>query len=259
MGMDNRKKRKSQAAGEEKLLTTSQAAKLLSVSPDTVLKWVKSGKVRSRRTLGGHFRICLDDLKVPDAEREERAETAPRPGFQYCWEYLTVNGELRRECTECITYRSRARRCYELRKLPEGIGCLGLCEASCEDCQYYKLVKGKCHNILIVSDDEAILKNPEDRGGSGDLSIKFAENEYECSFLVQSFRPDYIIIDCNLGKKRISDLCRNAYRDPRIPLPRIVLSSKVRKSNDYCDREIFGWIRKPFGVDQILECIQCVS
>ena len=48
-------------------LTTTQAAKLLSVTPDTVLKWVKAGKVKSYRTLGGHFRIPLSELNIPDS------------------------------------------------------------------------------------------------------------------------------------------------------------------------------------------------
>ena len=38
-------------------LTTSQAAKILSVSPDAVLKWARAGKIEAYRTPGGHFRI----------------------------------------------------------------------------------------------------------------------------------------------------------------------------------------------------------
>ena len=37
--------------------TTTEAANLLSVSPDTVLKWVRAGKIESYRTPGGHSRI----------------------------------------------------------------------------------------------------------------------------------------------------------------------------------------------------------
>ncbi|OGL47597.1 MAG: hypothetical protein A2161_15390 [Candidatus Schekmanbacteria bacterium RBG_13_48_7] len=47
---------------EQKYLTTTQAAKLLSVAPDTILKWVKAGKLTSRRTLGGYFRIPMEEL-----------------------------------------------------------------------------------------------------------------------------------------------------------------------------------------------------
>ena len=41
----------------ENFLTTGQAAKKLSVTPDTVLKWIKSGKLDAMKTPGGHNRI----------------------------------------------------------------------------------------------------------------------------------------------------------------------------------------------------------
>ena len=53
-------------------LTTTQAAEMLSVSPDTVLKWVKAGKLRAHRTLGGHFRIPFQEL-------QQLAQTSARP------------------------------------------------------------------------------------------------------------------------------------------------------------------------------------
>lgn len=40
-----------------KAYTTFQAAKLLGVSPPTVIKWTNDGKIRSYRTPGGHRRI----------------------------------------------------------------------------------------------------------------------------------------------------------------------------------------------------------
>ena len=46
--------------------TTSEAARLLSVSADTVLKWVKADKIDSYRTPGGHARIpkaAVDAIK----------------------------------------------------------------------------------------------------------------------------------------------------------------------------------------------------
>ena len=53
------------------LLTTGQAARLCSVTPDTVLKWIKKGRLRGVRTAGGHYRIerrLLDPLiACPDS------------------------------------------------------------------------------------------------------------------------------------------------------------------------------------------------
>ncbi len=42
--------------------TTFQVAKMLGVSPPTVVNWVKSGLLKAHRTPGGHRRIRLEDF-----------------------------------------------------------------------------------------------------------------------------------------------------------------------------------------------------
>ncbi|WP_457826562.1 MerR family transcriptional regulator, partial [Staphylococcus aureus] len=72
---------------EKDYLTTSQAARLLAVSPDTVLKWVRAGKVKSYRTLGGHFRIPLSEIGAVGSGAEAKAEwsaVASPVRHQYC-------------------------------------------------------------------------------------------------------------------------------------------------------------------------------
>jgi excisionase family DNA binding protein len=44
-------------------ITTGQAASLCSVTPDTVLKWIKAGKIPASRTPGGHYRISRSDVE----------------------------------------------------------------------------------------------------------------------------------------------------------------------------------------------------
>ena len=91
---------------EKRYLTTTQAARLLSVSPDTMLKWVRAGRVKSHRTLGGHYRIPLTELGVLEPGRGMANETlspAQPVMHQYCWEFLAAGGEIKTECRECIT------------------------------------------------------------------------------------------------------------------------------------------------------------
>ena len=38
-------------------LSTGEVARLCSVNPDTVLKWIKKGQLAATRTAGGHYRI----------------------------------------------------------------------------------------------------------------------------------------------------------------------------------------------------------
>ena len=44
------------------LLTTGKAARMCSVKPDTVLKWIKKGVLPATRTMGGHYRVEEQDL-----------------------------------------------------------------------------------------------------------------------------------------------------------------------------------------------------
>lgn len=244
----------------KEFLTTSQAARLLSVSPDTVLKWVKAGKIKSRRTLGGHFRIPASELQltpVTDTLDLGQSDDHIQPEhYQYCWQYLARGGKIMPQCRECITFRSRATRCYELKDLPAGLGCLNLmCDTECSECEYYKLVGDDKTNILILSENQRIIRNADGRDEFNGFQIQFADSEYEAAAKIQSFRPDYVIVDCAFGKKRTGSICGNLFNDIRIPVVRIILSSKTRNIGDYCDREVFGWIRKPFDLEQLKECI----
>ena len=242
-------------------LTTSEAARLLSVSPDTVLKWVKAGKIKSRRTLGGHFRIPTAALDVPSGEEKSGIAGVVRSNddFVYCWEYLARDGEIKPECHECITFRSRSQRCYELRDLPEGFGCLAMqCADQCEDCEYYRLVQGSLINILILSESGHMGQDGDAGDQDNEFNIKYVSDEYEMASTIQSFRPDYIVIDCGIGKKRTASLCTNLFNDARMPVARIILSSKSRDLSEYCDKDVFGWIRKPISISRLRSCIKSV-
>jgi excisionase family DNA binding protein len=245
---------------QKEFLTTTQAAELLSVSPDTVLKWVKAGKIESTRTLGGHFRIprsALESLGAEIVTPTVNGKNGLFPiAYQYCWEYLARGGDIKQDCLECITYRSRTRRCYELRDLPEGLGCLRVyCKSTCDECDYYKMVNEQDLNVIMLSESGRLVKGWHGDEDAYGLRIQIAENEYECANLIQDFRPDFIVVDCALGKKRTVSVCRNIFNDPRIPVPRIILASKTKQLKKYCDKEICGWITRPFTVRQLKECI----
>lgn len=242
-------------------LTTSEVAKLLSVSPDTVLKWVKAGKIKSRRTLGGHFRIPIDALNIPSRESDLDNGNSARldNDFMYCWEYLAKGGGIKAECRDCITFRSRSRRCYELRDLPEGFGCLAMqCAAECVDCDYFKLVQGSIINVLILSRSIHFMRDAGSLDHENGLQVQFVRDEYEMASAIQAFRPDYVLIDCAIGRKRTMSLCTNLFNDARIPVTRIILASKNKNLSEYCDKEVFGWIRKPFSIEQLKNCIKSV-
>ncbi|MGA1869292.1 MAG: helix-turn-helix domain-containing protein [bacterium] len=47
----------------KKFYTTHEAAKLLYVTPTTVIQWIKDGKIKVIRTIGGHRRIPVKEIE----------------------------------------------------------------------------------------------------------------------------------------------------------------------------------------------------
>jgi excisionase family DNA binding protein len=53
-------------------LLPSEVAEVLQVSPKTVTRWAKEGKLASRRTLGGHRRYARTDIESLAEQLEEQ-------------------------------------------------------------------------------------------------------------------------------------------------------------------------------------------
>jgi excisionase family DNA binding protein len=53
-------------------LLPSEVAEVLQVSPKTVTRWAKEGKLASRRTLGGHRRYARADIEFLVERLEEQ-------------------------------------------------------------------------------------------------------------------------------------------------------------------------------------------
>ncbi|MFH1581091.1 MAG: helix-turn-helix domain-containing protein [Pseudomonadota bacterium] len=123
--------------------TTTEVARLLSVAPDTVLKWVKAGKIGAYLTPGGHSRIPAEEVEkmLPNSrinKHSEKHQSERSDSFQYCWEFFAESGKLSENCSHCIAYRSRSQRCYEMKHIPKEFGHLKLnCKVSCEECEYF--------------------------------------------------------------------------------------------------------------------------
>jgi excisionase family DNA binding protein len=59
-------------------ITTGEAAAIFDVDSDTVLRWIKSGKIPAIRTLGGHYRINRNVFMmkmIKDTTINEKDET----------------------------------------------------------------------------------------------------------------------------------------------------------------------------------------
>ncbi len=240
--------------------TTSEAAELLAVSPDTVLRWVKAGKVRSHRTPGGHCRIPKESLALllPRADRgsQVKAGSEQQAVYQYCWNFGVDGDTISEGCRNCVSYRSRARRCYQLRQVPQQFERLNLhCPMACAECEYYRLMKERGTGLLVVSRNRRLTEGLKHGLETPELTLRFAGSEYDCAAAIDKFRPDYVVVDCSFGTSHTREICQHLINDDRIPFTRIILTSKTSRVTDCRDGEIFGWISKPFSTQLLKDMI----
>ncbi len=240
------------------LLTTGKAARLCSVKPDTVLKWIKRGMLPATRTAGGHYRVeeddvlhvlCQDDCP---AARSESVTLCARP--MRCWEYM--NHSPGTECRECVVYKVHASWCFRMTSVVKGSGpAKRFCSGLCQDCPYYRRVHGLETNVLVISQDEALIHDLAKRENES-LSFRFARRGYDASAIITVFRPAYIVIDEAILEQLGVALLDALASDNRTMGARILVA--VRKSAiglRIHNRAVYATIQEPFDADEIVALI----
>jgi excisionase family DNA binding protein len=97
-------------------LTTTQAAKLCSVSRFSVLNWVKLGKLKAIATPGGHQRIpgksVIELLRKSEiSNRSPKVAGLCRPEVR-CWQAKEVKASGRHRCAGCLVFKEKINRCF---------------------------------------------------------------------------------------------------------------------------------------------------
>ncbi len=237
------------------MLSTGKAARLCSVKPDTVLKWIKKGRLPATRTPGGHFRIDEQDLPpllshLEDTESHDGAEPPPRPQLR-CWEYMSETS-LREECKNCVVFRTHAVWCFELVRLVRGSGhTKRFCTGSCQDCPYYRRAHHLPTNVLLVTRDESLIQAIAKRA-NGCVAFRYARNGYDASAIISVFRPALVVVDKGILEGGEAALIEALAADARAPGVRILLA--VRHGGECsipAGSAIAGTIDVPFCCDDI--------
>ncbi len=248
--------RKSKPGGDE-FLTTGQAARLCSVTRDTVLKWIKRGSVEVIRTAGGHYRIPraaferlvpLTGVETPTPNKP----VGPRRRFQFCWEFFAKNGEIARACFPCLVFKARAMRCWEMSALSQAHGFVGTyCETSCEDCGYLEDQRSRPYHVLVITDCQKMKAGLLEESQGTRYVLRFSSCDYETSALVDEFRPDYVVIDCLIEENRCVDLCANLTADHRVPGVRILLATVEGKPVLEQDSRVHARLPRPLKAREL--------
>lgn len=252
------------ASTDQEWLSTGQVADLCAVTPATVLNWIRAGKLEGVRTPGGHYRVQRSRLEPVLGQRKKRAfpsSTQKTKGANLrCWEYLSDRGTVRPECLDCVVFRVRATWCFQIAALGIDTGhARRFCPTSCDDCAYYRRVKGIPMNVLVVSSDPGLLASLKEEPAD-DVIFRFARNAYEASAIVESFLPAFAVVDMDTPTVREGGLLENLGRDPRLPgLKTFVAVGRGKQDGNGLQAKgafVAGCIEKPFGVDEIRSVIE---
>lgn len=245
--------RQTQRPQTKEFVSTGQAAELCSVTADTVLKWIKSGRISANRTPGGHYRIHRETLQhIIEQDKSSDDAIGHQRTFQFCWEFYKNSSGSTAECAKCIAYRSRAMRCYEMIKLPAESGHARMfCKGSCNDCEYFRVVQGQRLNVLVITNQKKFEHELGDQAKGVDFNLRLTEDGYHCSMVIENFRPDYVVIDSTIGLDRCQFFTRHLSEDPRIPYVKIILAGEIGKIPSECDKMIFAIINRPFKIAEL--------
>lgn len=242
---------------QKTILTTGEAATMCSVTPDTVLKWIKSGKIAGNRTAGGHYRINKKSLSlfVPNIA-ETPPDSAPAPEDDNkipCWEFNATGGTINERCFQCIVYTSRTKRCYVMAALGKRAGHQNLfCKTSCEKCRYFSYVNGAL-KVLIISRNWKQYKICK-TAAACHIDIRFACCGYEVSSIVQHFNPDAVLFDDTLESGDLHELAGHLKKDPRLSKLRVLFVSRSRTRNQTLPREIDAVLSAPLSIPELKRC-----
>lgn len=122
--------------------TTGQAARICFVTPETILNWIKGGRLKAYRTAGGQHRIRTEDLRafMVESGMEPSLLDMEGAGRPLCWDFHDEEegryGSARASrCGECLVKRSATMNCWELHGLvPLTVRRVDRCEA----CAYFR-------------------------------------------------------------------------------------------------------------------------
>jgi excisionase family DNA binding protein len=245
-------------------LLAELAAKLCSVNPDTVLKWIRAGKLKAIRTTGGHCRVDFADLQAtlagasqPPGRRSE-ADSITHHTLR-CWEYFADRGELSRECKGCVVYQIRASWCFKIGTPGCELGpAKHFCRTPCNECLYFQRVTGQAAKVLIVTPDDRTIARLVERQKS-ELSLGFARNGYEASAILDGFRPMFAVVDEELllgGESRLLDYLACDARIQGMKIVLAVFRPHAERWRGSLSGPVSAVIEKPLELDRIHEVVQ---
>lgn len=212
------------------------------------------------RTAGGHYRIAQNDIErfvpspSPARARANRGEPVSNVGAHaYCWEFLAPGRAAKDECRFCLAYQVGANWCFRLKQAID-LGSTRCCcgPENCEDCPYYRRVRGLPTRVLVVASGRDLAT-----GLSRDqnLEVSLAHNDYEAAQMVTRLHPAIAVVDEDNRSFDAEALIRNLQQDRHAAGMRIVRAVGRRPAGRTvatARREVIHVMKKPLDGDTLL-------
>lgn len=110
--------------------------------------------------------------------------------------------------------------------------------------------------ILVVDDDPPIVKGIEMVLKNAGYETKVTLNGEETGALVQSFKPDLILLDVMLGTMDGREIARGLKsNDETKAIPIVMISANPNVAKDVYDYGVDTFVPKPFSSAYLLETI----
>ena len=175
-----------------------------------------------------------------------------------CWEYFCQNLAPPETCTDCVVYRARIEKCYEVAELGETIGhSRQFCRTTCQNCSFFRACKGLASAVLVVTCDEALIDRLTAQGDSAAVVLRFARSGYESSSLVETFHPCAVVMDSALPEMQDGRLVNSIMEDQRMLGVKVIIA--VRKGDRITAGPDALVISAPFTLQKIERLVQAAE
>jgi len=124
-------------------------------------------------------------------------------------------------------------------------------KGSCRSCPYFNEQLHAPVRLLVVTENMDLRQRLLAQAERSRFKVEFASQGYDCSALVDRFRPEMVVIDCVLAADAVAALCMHLVSDPRVPGVRVVLATPKAGRGVERAAGVIGEVHHPFTLSDL--------
>jgi DNA-binding NtrC family response regulator len=129
------------------------------------------------------------------------------------------------------------------------------CSGLCGECPYYRRVHSRPTNVLVISQDESLIRDLAKRENEA-VAFRFARRGYDASAIITVFRPAFVVFDQAILESLGIALLDALATDPRTLGARILVAIRKGSMGFYFrNRAVYATIEEAFNADEIMAIV----